>query len=60
LIPTSYAPQELLETEERASNQLDLEREKDSVAYLSQARGDIEGTFPSLKLLLATVVNRIT
>ncbi|KAN0127356.1 hypothetical protein V8E53_014788 [Lactarius tabidus] len=42
LIPTSIAPQELLETEEKAANQLDLEREKDSVTYLSQARDDIE------------------
>lgn len=45
LIPTSsYAPQELLETEEKAAKQLDLEREKDSIEYLSRARGDIEGT----------------
>jgi len=33
---------ELLLTEEEAANQRELDREKDSVAYLSQARADIE------------------
>jgi hypothetical protein len=59
LIPTSIAPQELLETEEKAANQLDLEREKDSVTYLSQARDDIEGTIPSQTLLASELRNLI-
>jgi hypothetical protein len=59
LIPTSIAPQELLETEEKAANQLDLEREKDSVTYLSQARDDIEGTIPSQTLLASEPRNLI-
>lgn len=42
-MPTSYALQELLLTEEKTANQLELDREKDSVAYLSQARADVEG-----------------
>jgi len=37
-----YDLQELLLAEEKAANQLELEREKDSVARLSQARADIE------------------
>lgn len=45
-MPISYAPQELLLTEEKVANQLELDREKDSVAHLSQARVDIEGTIP--------------
>jgi len=44
LMLTSYALQELLLTEEKAANQLELDREKGSVAHLSQARADIEGT----------------
>lgn len=44
LMPTSYALQELLLTEEKTAKQLELDREKDSVAYLSQARADVEGT----------------
>lgn len=60
LIPTRYAPQEHLETEEKAANQLDLEREKDSVAYLSQARGDIEGTISLSQFTFFRLVNRIT
>jgi hypothetical protein len=43
---TSCVLQELLLTEEEAANQRELDREKDSVAYLSQARADIEGTNP--------------
>lgn len=43
---TGCALQELLLTEEEAANQRELDREKDSVAYLSQARADIEGTNP--------------
>jgi len=42
----------LLQTEEKTAIQLEREREKDSVVYLSQARADIEGTIPSLNLHL--------
>lgn len=58
-MPTSYAPQELLLTEEKAVNQLELDREKDSVAHLSQTRADIEGTVLCISLYLIPV-NHIT
>ena len=55
LIPiVPNALQELLLTEEKTANQLELEREQDSVAQLSRARVDIEGTIFLSYLLLAS------
>jgi hypothetical protein len=53
-MPTSYALQELLLIEEKLANQLELDREKDSVAHLSRTRADIEGTISSLYPLPAS------
>ena len=45
-------PQELLTSEENMARKLDLDRERNSVAHLAQAKADCKGVIPSHFYLL--------